>query len=418
MCSNSCANDVATNLDTVKEKANTIDVLVDRGSMISTEISTMVGLAINPLLGMVVVGAFENYKATINSEPIQWYNSLWFLIPAFLMLVIIIMKDTICEAFPPLKQFLDGLELVEHKVFAILAFSSRVPFIVDVLNEPLSKSLSSMIKTINPVSSAFAATQESIAVSLNAGMVDIVKIIAIIAIVSTCAVIFFIVWLSSGTVETLTFISPIPFTGLFLKLLRLFLLVNFTILTLISPFLGLIASLIIIYISYKIAGWSFRLSVFGIILFYDVVTFKWTRVDIDSEEHIYAFSSKGIEEVKNRSYGKLICEKGTLIFNYKPFFIFPKRSIALHEGIENIRIAKGLLHPSIIKPKDEENSYSLWFHLRPMYRNHEVDVAEKIGLLSEVHQLWALSKIKDIWKWIRDQFSEDRFMKSSSSQLQ
>ncbi|MBN1573702.1 MAG: hypothetical protein JW984_10955 [Deltaproteobacteria bacterium] len=394
----------------VKEKAHKIDSFVKRSEMIASEISTMVGIAINPLLGMVCVGGFEFYKAKTKSEPLSWYNSLWFLIPAALILLIIALKDTIGEALPPLKKFLDGFELVEHKVFAVLAFSSRVPSIVDSLNAPLSKYVSSILDNFG-IATAYAATSGGLAGGVGDGVSNIISIVAVILIVLFCAVIFFVVWLTSGVVETLSFLSPIPFAGLLLKIVRLLLLFFFTVLSILSVFLGFIISMIIVLLCIKLAGWSFRLSVFGIVIFKDNITMKWKRFDVRGEKHIRVFSSKNIESVKNRSYGRFIKEGDKLVFLYKPFLVFKERSIFIDERPDNLKIAKGLLYPSVVIFDSISNSHTLLFHLRPMYRNHEENVAELIGIQKDVHQLWVVTKLRGIWRWIKDQISEEHLVK-------
>ena len=96
------------------------------------------------------------------------------------------------------------------------------------------------------------------------------------------------------------------------------------------------------------------------------------------------------------------------------FFIFPQKSIIVSDNIEDFRITKGLLHPSLVRLDYAGGSKLVYCNLRPMYRNHEEEVANKMGISPEVHKLAVTIRLKDAWKWIKDQFSEEKMIESKS----
>ena len=60
--------------------------------------------------------------------------------------------------------------------------------------------------------------------------------------------------------------------------------------------------------------------------------------------------------------------------------------------------------PIVLKPKKSENSYFVYFRLRPKYKSHEVSVGESIGI-TLIRDVSISKGIKEGWKWLREQLN-------------
>jgi hypothetical protein len=390
-------------LHTIQRDAGTLDQYLKKGSDIAFKITELTGVALSPLVGLVVVGGIEHYKATKEGKPVRWYFSFWFMGVIVAVLALITLKDTIGELAPFFKKPLDALDFVQHKFSGIIAFAIVAPGLVLSILEPVGQTVSYILELINPVAAAWAAGPGSTAVS---GPVGIVLMAAIVISAVIAALFFLTVWLAGGAVETLILFAPVPFVGLILRGFRLSIFGLLMLGAVISPVIGIFFSLVILYISYRILGWSFRLGVFGWVIALDTLGGRHHHIHIDRERHVAAFASSAVKGVRNRTYGRLVKEGKSLAFEYRRFAVLTRRRVTVAESPAHLGIARGSLFPSVIGTKHDHKRPTTLFWLPPRYRGHEQETAKLLGLSPEIHDQRFRKHLRDAWRWIVGQTLE------------
>ena len=93
-------------------------------SPIAHAVSTVTGLAISPLLGTGVYGAYQWYVAKTPEQKavLPWYAQTTFWLPALLIVGACAVKDSLGAVLPPgMKKPLDVLETIENKATGLVA---------------------------------------------------------------------------------------------------------------------------------------------------------------------------------------------------------------------------------------------------------------------------------------------------------
>jgi hypothetical protein len=381
----------------IQREAGRLDAYMKKGGDIAWRITELTGVALSPLVGLVVIGGIEYYKAKKHDEPVPWYFSLWFMGAIVLILALITLKDTIGELAPFLKKPLDALDFVQHKLSGIIAFAVVAPRLVLSVLEPVGQAVSSLFDLVNPVTAAWAA---GAAVDGPAGTVGTLLVVAIVVSALIAVLFFTVVWLAAGAVETLILLAPIPFVGLILRSFRLSVFALLMLGAALSPAVGILLSFVILYISYRVLGWSFRLAVFGWVIALDILGGRRHFLKIEEQHHVAAFASSAVGGVRNRSYGRLVRKDASLVFEYRSLPTFSKKRVTMEESPERVGIARGSLLVSVVGPAHAHRRPPTLLWLPPRYRGHEEGVARLLGISSEIHDQRFHRKLADAWKWI------------------
>jgi len=391
-------------LDGIQRDAGTLDAYMKKGADIALRITELTGVALSPLVGLVVVGGIEYYKAKKQGEPVKWFFSLWFMGAIIFVLCLITLKDTIGELAPFFKKPLDALDFVQHKFSGVVAFAIVAPRLVLSILEPVGQTMSYLFDLVNPVTAAWAAG------SGTGGITDTVGTVLIVAIVVSAviaALFFMTIWLAAGAVETLILLAPIPFVGLILRSFRLSVFAILMIGAMISPAIGILLSFVILYVSYRILAWSLRLAVFGWVSALDILGGRHYYTKIEQERHVAAFATSAIKGVRNRTYGRLVKKGASLVFEYRRFLILSRKTVTLAESPAQIGMARGSLFPSVVGNRHDHQRPRTLFWLPPRYRGHEEATARLLGLSKEIHDLRFRRHLKDAWEWIVGQTVEE-----------
>jgi hypothetical protein len=161
-----------------------------------------------------------------------------------------------------------------------------------------------------------------------------------------------------------------------LKGFRLLVLVTVTATAVANPWVGAVCALIIIGLAYCIAGWSFRLSHFGLVFLWDFVTRRRNRFVPDQSTN-RMFLARKINQVPARSYGKLLRDaKGGLVLIHRPWLVLRERALVLPEG--TYAINRGLLYSQIMRV--DGRGLTAVLLLPPRYRGHEEKLVPIYGL--------------------------------------
>ena len=348
-------------------------------------VATITGVAISPLLGVGAVGAWKYFSVQTTEEKahLPWFADPLFWVPALLLVLVCFVKDTAGATVLPtaLKKPLDALETVEHKISGLVATGAFVPLVASVFTAPAA-----------PDGASLAA--------LGFATIDLHWLYNALMIPFAMAA-FLIVFLASNAINILILISPFTTVDTALKLFRTAILGTVVGSSAIGswsghPWVGAAWAAIIILISYCIAGWSFRLSHFGLVFIWDFFTGRKSRFKPDATAN-KLFLGRKINQVPSRTYGKLARnEKGELVLNYRPWLILPQRTLILPDG--KYETGRGIFYSEILQIAGD--SATTVILLPPRYLGHEEEVA-KIYNLAGTRDVG----LRAAWAWFKSLFS-------------
>ncbi len=353
------------------------------GVGIAQTLSTITGVAISPLLGVSAVGCYQYYHAQGDpgkTAKLPWFASPLFWVPGLLIVLACFIKDTAGIAVPTvLKKPFDVAETVEHKISGLVATGAFVPIMVNLIHEANS-----------------TGGQPSLALSsLGLAVIDWHHVFYDVLMTPIMMVAFFIVFLASNAINILILLSPFTIVDAGLKAFRTSILASVAISAWANPWVGAAWALAILILSYFIAGWSFRLSHFGLTFIWDFFTGRKHRFHPDAKVN-WLFLSRKIGQAPARTYGKLSrSENGDLVFDYHPFLVLPRRTLTLPAG--NYEAGRGLFYSEILRV--EAGSAKTLILLPPRYRGHEEEVA-KIYHFAGVRDVG----IRAAWTWFKGLF--------------
>ncbi len=356
--------------DTVKSGGAdaTTDARLERGEKINKAFVALTGEAINPLFGVTALGIYTYYRTDsafrdqlpIYDRPIVW-------LPFLAIILLMLFNSTAGEAFPFLKAPLNALGDFVNKVGALVLLPLAVKMFADALAEPIGREAANLAGNFSAVAYAGEAVASG-GFWLGAGW---------LAALVLGMVVYLAVWLTFNVVDVLILLCPFPGVDALLKSCRLAMIGILSGSYHVSPYLALVLSLLVVAASFFIAGWSFRLSVFGLIYSTDILFFR--KKDVD-KTGILAFSASALRrtgKIPVRTLGSLrIDAEGRLVFAYRPWLILRKRRFALGKA-DDFSCGKGLLNASLVDARDAGTA---WLSFPPRYRGREADIAKSFAL--------------------------------------
>jgi hypothetical protein len=344
-------------------------------------ISLITGVAISPLLGVSAVGAWE-YFSTDNPEArarLPWYAQPLFFGPALLIVALCFIKDTSGMALPvPLKKPLDVLETAEHKISGLIATGAFVPIAAAIFESPHAPGASLSQLGLATIDLHWLYNGLMIPVAMAA---------------------FFIVFLASNAINILILLSPFPMVDAGLKLFRTAIIGTVLVSSWLNPWVGAVWALLLIFICYFVAGWSFRLSHFGLVYLWDFFTIRRSRFSPGAGGNA-VFLGRPQQKVPARTYGwVMLDEAGQLILRYRPWLVLPERILRLPPGQH--AVGRGLFNSEIIELN--ANGAKTVFLLPPRYRTHETELLSLYQLV-EVRPIGFLA----MGVWLKNRFQRNR----------
>ena len=335
------------------------------GKAIAQNLSLLTGVALSPLMGVSGVGAWQYWQAKTPEQKtkLPWYANPLFFIPALLLVLACLVKDTAGIALPTVvKKPFDIAEAAEHKISGLVATGAFVPIAAAIFHAKTGGD-GAMLSNLG-----FAAIDLSWLGN------------AILVPISMAA--FFVVFLASNAINVLIILSPFTTVDAALKGFRLALLGTVAGSALSNPWIGAGWALILILISYLIAGWSFRLSHFGAVFTWDFFTLRSSRFTPNAAVN-KLFLGRNIAKVPSRTYGNLSRdEKGSLLLKYRPWLVLAERTLVLPEG--KYFVGRGAFFSEIQELQADVAKTVLL--LPPRYRGHEEELA----------RIYALTGVSDI----------------------
>lgn len=168
-----------------------------------------------------------------------------------------------------------------------------------------------------------------------------------------------------------------------------------------NPWLGALASIAIGVAAWFLAGWSFRLLVFGTVFSFDILFFRRARPERDG---VRGFSAPGLGAVPRRTWGVFARVGGGWEFRYRPWLVLAARSIAC--GAPRLVVGRGLLNPVVLDDRDGSRQPVLVV-LPPRFRGCEDRVAGVLGTAS-VRDIGVRRGIRAAWAWAKEAWASFR----------
>lgn len=332
---------------------------------IASVVSTVTGIAISPLLGTGAYGAYQwaTAKDDAARATLPWYAQISFWLPALALVGACAAKDALGAAVPPgWKKPLDVLETVENKFSGLIAAGAVVPFAVTAMTK--------LVFDGSAVADAgTAGLAHSGVAAIHVAAVDFTWLLNLLTVPFGLAI-FLIVWLGSHAINVLILLSPWGAIDAGLKAARTALLGLVTISATLDPWVGAVLSVVVIVVAYLVAGWAFRLSIFGAVFCWDFVTRRRNRFTPEANANLM-FAGADCPGVPVRTYGRLHrSEAGALAFVYRPWLMLPERKTELPVEPKALAVGEGLFFSDI-----ESDDGRTLFSLPPRYRGHEAVVA-------------------------------------------
>jgi len=346
------ARAAATNTAASTDKSNP-------GQQMAQTLSLITGVAISPLMGVSVVGAWQWFQAKTPEQKarLPWFGNPLFWVPALLLVAACFVKDSSGIVLPPLlKKPFDVAETIEHKVSGLVATGAFVPIAASIFHASGSDHGASL------GAAGFAA-------------IDLSWLYNALMIPFAMAA-FFIVFLASNAINILILISPFGMVDAALKVFRTSIIASVAVTSFANPWVGAAWALIIIGLSWLIAGWSFRLSHFGLSFIWDFVTRRCNRFKPDPTAN-KLFLGRKMNKVPARTYGRLSRDdQGNLVLKYRPWLFLAERSLTLPAG--KYAAGQGVFFSEVLQLDGDNTRIALL--LPPRYRGHEYELVAIYGL--------------------------------------
>lgn len=345
---------------------------VGRGERLNQAFVSLTGQAINPLVGVTVLGMYNYFRTDeIYREYLPLHDQPYVWIPFLVIILLMLFNSTLCEALPFLKVPLNALGDFVNKVGALTLLPLIVKLFAESVAEPFAEEITWLHATLS--STAYAGEFATLGTAWHAaGWLAA-------AIVGT--IVYLVVWLTFNVIDVVILICPFPGVDAILKSLRLAVIAALTGIYQVSPTLALILACIIVLVSLFVAGWSFRLSVFGFVFSTDILFSRKRPIERTGAR---AFSTSGLAKAKRLpmcTIGTVSTDaSGELQFTYRPWLIFGKKTLALGRA-EDFYCARGFASPLIVSAGAACTS---WLRLPPRYRKQENEIVNVFGLRETV----------------------------------
>lgn len=346
------------------------------------------GIAISPLLGVSAVGCYKWFQAATPAEKaaLPWFAHPGFWLVGLLLVVAVAVKDAAGATLPPgWKKPLDVADTIENKISGLVAAGAVIPSLV-ALGAKLMTDSAQAGGTVEAVGTGLAM--------LPVAAFDFSWLLSLV-MVPLSIVVFGIVWLASHAINVLILLSPWGGVDAALKTARTSLLALVTATAWIDPVVGATVSVVIILFAWLVAGWSFRLLVFGALFCWDTFTLRRKRFEVLADGN-KVFLGRAVDGVPIRTYGRLYQEEGgRLVLRYRPWLILPERSLDLSRA--GLVVGQGVFYSEVLNHDAEADRLRTLLLLPPRYLGHEQLFARTYGISGTVE-----IGLRRAWSWLKE----------------
>ena len=358
-----------------------------RGEELARAITLATGVPISPLLGVSALGALRWWRAPEAARAgLPWYARPWFWGSGLALVLLFAANTTIGGLVPGLKKPMDFVEEHENKVSALLAS----PIVVAEVERLLSASL--------PAGAAPGGLAAAGLASVAGAAGAVIEPLARVGGAALVLVAYVLVFLAFHAVQVLIAISPSALLDLVLRLFRAGVLAAAAASSALHPWAGAAFGLGLLAGCALVAGWSFRLTVFGSVLSWEFLSGKAGAGD-PLRERLTAFAGKGLGGPPVRTLGRLEPDAdGSWLFRWRPWLVLPARAVRVGEG-SGLALVRGALTPRLVRTGPAREAVLARFP--PRFRGREPALAGRLGA-RDVRDGRIVRGLKATWRWLRE----------------
>lgn len=353
---------VAWLLWAVPAQADTFERDAATSATVAASVAEVTGLAISPLMVFSALGASAWIRHQGPASELPWHAQPWAWGPVAALLVLIFFKEALLGRFVLLKKPFDFAELLIDKAGALVLAPWVVTRALDALQGRTTEAVLEASRWVLPV--AQASTGETTAGAWVGWLGLLVAAVVAIAL-------FAVVWMASHAFNVLLLLSPFGVVDNAIRAARTGLLFLLGVLTAVDPILGAALALLLAVPAAFIAGWSFRLLVFGTVF---SIEFLFGVRDERLRAPIVAFASS-LPGRPARTLGYVARDGDELVFDYRPLLFLPRRRVVLPAETE---VATGFISPALVT-SDAQGQGRVLLRFPPRYRGLHEELAGALG---------------------------------------
>ena len=346
------------------------------------------GIAISPMLGVSAVGAYQWMQASTPEEKaaLPWFANPGFWLVGLLVVGAVAAKDAFGATLPPgWKKPLDILETIENKVSGLVAAGAVIPSLVTLGSKLIMNSSGLGAGVELPITGL---------AMLPVATFDASWLLSIVMVPLSVAV-FAVVWLLSHAINVLILLSPWGAIDAGLKSARASLLGLVTATAWIDPVVGATLSVIIILLAYLLAGWAFRLMIFGSVFCWDFFTLRRKRFTLLADGN-KVFTGDRMPGVPQRTYGRLYqAADGGLTLKFRPWLVLPEREVAVPR--KGLVVGCGIFYSEVLGHDATTDQNHTLLLLPPRYLGHE-------ELFARTYHISGTCEVglRKAWSWLKE----------------
>ena len=323
-----------------------------RATEITTAINKITGLAINPLLMLIVIGVHDYYWPTAG-KTLPLYANPWFWGSLCALFATIFGLRLLTPLFPGTGKILKGFILVEQKIMGLLAAGLFIPTIASTLeNAGFTSNNHDQV-----AAAGFFGTTGYVVAGL---------------------LIYSVVWVVSHVIDSLVLLSPFALIDATLLTMRTTLLAILGVAYWIEPAFSAGICCLLIVICFLIAGWCIRINILASTFAFDLLTLrcKWMRPN-QWPIRVFITGKSGLAPTRTR--GLLEHDPDGLRVRWRRFYWPIKRSTVLHRG--SAKLVRGVVWSELYAESSPKVLVTLI--LPPRYFNHDQWITEHLEIPAE-----------------------------------
>ena len=323
-----------------------------RAGAITSGITQITGLAINPLLVLIVIGVHD-WKSLPEGVTTPLHANPWFWGSLCALLAFSLGLRLLTPLIPGFGKLLKGVILVEQKIMGLLTAGLLIPTI--------------------------ALTMENTGLtSSDHAQVAVAGIFGTSGYVVAGLLIYSVVWVVSHVIDSLVLLSPFALIDATLLTMRGTLLAILGVAYWIHPAISAGICCVLIVICFLIAGWCIRINILASTFAFDLLTLrcKWMRPN-QWPIRVFITGKSGLAPTRTR--GLLERDPDGLRVRWRRFYWLTKRSTVLHRG--SAKLVRGVVWSELHAESSPKVLVTLI--LPPRYFNHDQWITEHLEIPAE-----------------------------------
>lgn len=364
------------------------------GEELAKTVTLVTGVPISPLLGVSALGAWRYFQTAEPLRPLlPWYARPWFWGTGLALVFLFVANTTIGAAVPGLKKPMDFVEEHENKLSALVA----TPIVLLegqrlLVNSGVLAALPDAAGGGAPLAAAGLASLAAVG-GVDAWVAPLLQVgLGVLSI--AC---YLVVFLAFHAIQVLIALSPSALLDMLLRGFRVSMLGLVAVASGLDPYLGAAVGFAILLVAWLVAGWSFRLTVYGSVLSWDFLAGRDGTADPASTP-LAAFAARGLKGVPVRSYGRLEPAAGGWRFRWRPWLLLPARAVEIAPGTR-LALRRGALSPTLFAAGVLREPTLARFP--PRFHGREEELARRLGA-AEVRDGRIVRGVKAAWSWLKE----------------